>query len=110
MDCFVNQLVPEILQTTGQDLELDDILGDENVSNFFGEIQDSMIKCENGEFGETAQYYVQYIKPVEQQRLLHYAIKTNDYEMQLGLWKTWMPLCFATNHVHYGRYGTYYIC
>ena len=35
MDCFVNQLVPEILQTTGQDLELDDILGDENVSNFF---------------------------------------------------------------------------
>ena len=25
------------------------------------------------------------------------------------LWKTWMPLCLATNHVHYGRYGTYYI-
>ena len=29
--------------------------------------------------------------------------------MPLALWKTWMPLCFATNHAHYGRYGTYYI-
>ena len=81
-------------------MKLDEILGDENVSNFLGEIQSSMIKCENGEFGKTAQYYVQHIKLVEQQHLLHYAIKTNDYEMRLALWKTWMPLCFVTNHIH----------
>ena len=29
--------------------------------------------------------------------------------MRLALWKTWMPLCFATNHGYYGRYGTDYI-
>ena len=81
MDSYVNQPLPEILQTTGKDLKLDDILGDENVSNIFGEIQDSMKKCENDEFGKTAQQYVQYIKIAEQQHLLHYATKTNDYEM-----------------------------
>ena len=44
-----------------------------------------MIKSENGEFGKKTQYYVQYIKLVERRHLLHYAIKTNGYEMRLAL-------------------------
>lgn len=35
----------------------------------YWEIQDSVMKCENGQFGKTAQYYMQYIKLVEQKHL-----------------------------------------
>ena len=57
---------------------------------------------------KTPQYWMRYVQLVERQHLLHYAIKSNSYELRLSVWKEWMTLCFATNHVHYARYGTYY--
>ena len=63
----------------------------------------------DGEFGKTPQYWVQYMNMVDRQRKLHYAIKTNDYDLRLDIWNDSLPHCFATNRVHYARYGTYYV-
>ena len=46
---------------------------------------------------------------VDDQQKLHYAINTNDYNLRLLMWRKSLPLCFATNRVHYSRYGTFYV-
>ena len=46
---------------------------------------------------------------VDRQQKLHYAINTNNYNLRLLMWRKLLPLCFATNRVHYSRYGTFYV-
>ena len=62
-----------------------------------------------GDFGKTAQYWIQYIDLIDRQYKLHFSIKINDYALQLKIWEESLPLCFAMNRLHYARYGTYYL-
>ena len=32
-----------------------------------------------------------------------------NFPLKLMVWEKFLPLCYATNKVHYARYGTYYI-
>ena len=41
--------------------------------------------------------------------MLHYSVNCNDYDLRISSWNASLPLCFATNRVHYARYGTYYL-
>ena len=46
---------------------------------------------------------------VDHLHMLHYAVNTNNYDLRIIIWKELLPLFFATNRIHYARYGTYYI-
>eukprot|EP00795_Rhopilema_esculentum_P015030 gene15030-6189_t len=46
---------------------------------------------------------------VNRQHMLHYSVNCNDYDLRMIIWNASLPLCFATNRVHYSRYGTYYL-
>ena len=65
----------------------------------------------NGEFGKTprAQFWALYMMMVDRQQKHHYAINTNDYNLRLLMRRKSLSLCFATNRVHYSRYGTFYV-
>ena len=45
---------------------------------------------------------------VDHLHMLHYAVNTNNYDLRIIIWKELLPLFFATNRIHYARYGTYY--
>ena len=66
-------------------------------------------KCLNGEFGKTPQFWVMYMIMVDRQQKLHYAINTDNYNLRLLIWKESLPMWFATNKIHYARYGTFYV-
>lgn len=66
-------------------------------------------RCLEGDLGKTAQFWSTYMMMVDRQQKLHYAINTNNVQLRLQMWKVWLPMCFATNRVHYSRYGTYYV-
>ena len=66
-------------------------------------------KCLNGEFGKTPQFWVMYMIMVDRQQKLHYAINTNNYNLRLLIWNESLPMWFATNKIHYARYGTFYV-
>ena len=66
-----------------------------------------MSKCMQGEFGKTPQFWSQYMSLVDRQHLFRHALSTNDFQLRLSMWRELLPLCFATNRVHYSRYGTY---
>ena len=63
----------------------------------------------NGEFGKTPQFWVMYIIMIDRQQKLHYAVNTNNYNLRLLIWKESLPMWFATNKIHYARYGTFYV-
>ena len=108
MNNYVEQPIPEMLKHAEYS-EVNKVFQDEEVNSFLTKVENAVKRCTNGEFGKTAQYWMANVKLVERQHLLHYAVKTNCYEIRLSVWKEWMTLCFATNHVHYARYGTYYV-
>ena len=66
------------------------------------------VKGLNGEFGRTAQFWLMYMQMVGQLQQLHFAVNTNDFLLKIQSWEDLLP-CFATNKVHYARYGTFYI-
>ena len=57
--------------------------------------------CLDGEFGKTPQYWAKYMELVDCQRKLHFSININNYDLRMLIWKESLPLCFATNGVHY---------
>lgn len=57
----------------------------------------------------TPQFWVRYMDLVDRQQKLHFAINNNDFDLRLLMWEKYLPLSFATNRVHYSRYGTYYM-
>ena len=62
-----------------------------------------------GELGKTAQYWLKYTEMVFKLHQFHFAINTNNLPLRIDAWEYFLPLCFATNKIHYARYGTYYI-
>ena len=66
-------------------------------------------KCLNGAFDKTPQFWVMYMIMVDRQQKLHYAINMNNYSLHLLIWKEFLLMWFATNKIHYARYGTFYV-
>ncbi len=79
------------------------------IKEYASRYQEQKVKCLDGEFGKTAQYWAMYMKLVDRQQKLHFSVNTNDYELRMSTWKESLALCFPTNRVHYARYGTYYV-
>ena len=112
---FIEQYLPaipekveEFARRPVQKTSLPHILSNDIVEKYVNMYQTQKAKCLNGEFGKTPQYWAKYMELVDRQQKLHYSINTNDYDLRMLTWKESLPLCFATNRVHYARYGTYY--
>lgn len=92
-----------------QATSLTNILNDDTVKEYLDQCQTQKSKCLNGSFGKTPQFWAKYMELVDRQQKLHFSVNTNDYDLRMLTWKESLPLCFATNRVHYARYGTYYV-
>lgn len=96
-------------QSSSSSAMIQEILADENASSYIQSYETYKKRCLKGDFGKTPQFWMMYMNLIDRQRKLHYAIKNNDFSLRLLVWKESLPLCFATNRVHYARYGTYYL-
>eukprot|EP00794_Sanderia_malayensis_P012447 gene12447-13734_t len=88
--------------------EIGKVLENEKVKNYIKEYDRCQKKCLEGEFGKTAQFWMQYANAVESLHRLRFAICKNDFDLRLLMWQFWLPFMFMTNKVHYSRYGAYY--
>ena len=85
------------------------VIYEDDVKEYLSRYQSTKCRCLNGDFGRTPQYWTEYMKLVDRQQMLHYSLNCNDYDLRMISWNASLPLCFATNHVHYSRYGKYYL-
>jgi hypothetical protein len=113
---FQEQYVPEIPASLVQfaeyppgTIEIEDLLADVTIKAYIEHYNQQVDKCLKGQFGKTPQFWALYMMMVDRQQRLHYAINMNDYNLRLLTWRESLPLCFATNRVHYSRYGTFYV-
>ena len=87
--------------------DLDEILNHAEIKDYLSKIENTVNEFLRGDHGKTGQYWMHYVKLVHMQLAFHYAIKSNNHDLRLAVWEKWIPFCFATNHLHYARYGTY---
>ena len=112
---FLEQYLPTIPKTVEEFLlnESDEVTAnshsDSPLKDYVTQYQTQKSKCFDGEFGKTPQYWAKYMELVDRQHKLPFSINTNDYDLKMLIWKESLPLCFATNRVHYARYGTFYV-
>ena len=66
-------------------------------------------RCNAGEFGVTAKYWMLYVTIIDLIHQLHFAINTNDYYLRLETWEKLLALNFSMNKQNYARSGTYYL-
>ena len=62
-----------------------------------------------GKLGKTAQYWLIYMEIMSKLHQFQFAINTNNLQLRIEAREYFLPLCFATNKIHYARYGTFYI-
>ncbi|CAB4041558.1 Hypothetical predicted protein, partial [Paramuricea clavata] len=84
-------------------VDVEDLLFNATVKAYLEHYNQEFDKCLNGESGKTPQFWAPYRMMVDRQQKLHYAINKNDYNVHLLMWRKSLPLCFATNRVHYSR-------
>ena len=84
-------------------------LNDEEVSTYLDQIRCVVREFLDGKHGKAAQFWMQYVNMAQMQLLFHYLMKTNNFSLRFALWEKWLPFCFATNRLHYARYGSYYV-
>ena len=105
--------VPRIIQEFALDQpsysDISPLLEDTSVAEYGKFYEEQKKKCLDGEFGKTPQFWAMYSKLVERQHKLHYGINVNHFQLRLLMWQQSLALCFATNRVHYSRYGSYYV-
>ena len=113
---FQEQYIPEVpemlvnfSECPSGTVDIEDLLCDASVKAYTEHYNQQFQKCVNGEFGKTPQFWALHMMMVDRQQKLHYAINTNDYNLRLLMWRQSLPMCFATNQVHYSRYGTFYV-
>ena len=111
---FQEQYVPEIPDSLINfakhppgTVDIEELLADPSIQAYLKYYVRQVEKCLNGEFGKTPQFM--YMIMVDRQQKLHYAINTNNYNLRLLIWKESLPMWFATNKIHYARYGTFYV-
>lgn len=105
----IPESVANFAQSPNASIIAQDICTERNVASYIQLYETLTESCLKGDFGKTPQYWMMYMKLVDRQRKLHFAINSNDFNLRLLMWKESFPLCFATNRVHYSRYGTYYL-
>ena len=113
---FQEQYVPEIPNSLINfakhppgTVDTEELLADPSIQAYLKYYVQQVKKCLNGEFGKTPQFWVMYMIMVDRQQKLHYAINTNNYNLRLLIWKESLPMWFATNKIHYARYGSFYV-
>jgi hypothetical protein len=113
---FEEQYIPEVpemlvkfAESPPGTVDVENLLSNATVKAYIEHYNQQFDKCLNGEFGKTPQFWALYMMMVDRQQKLHYAINKNDYNLRLLMWRKSLPLCFATNRVHYSRYGTFYV-
>lgn len=94
---------------SAQATSLTNILSDDTVKEYLDQCQTQKSKCLNESFGKTPQFWAKYMDLADRQQKLHFSVNTNDYDQRMLSWKESLPFCFATNWVHYARYGTNYV-
>ena len=111
---FLEQYLPTIpekvekfAQSAPEAMRWPDIQNDDAFKEFAHQYKALKVKCLSGEFGKTPQYWATYMKLVDRQQQLQFSINTNAYDLRMLTWKESLPMCFATNRIHYARYGTY---
>lgn len=112
LEKFMPDIPDDIKELAASHLEVSAVsrvINESGVADYYQRYQTQFHKCLNGEFGKTAQYWATYMKMVDHLHMLHYAVNTNNYDLRIIIWKELLPLFFATNRIHYARYGTYYI-
>lgn len=82
---------------------------EDDANEYLSQYQSTMRRCLNGDFGRTPQYWTEYMTLVDRQQMLHYSVNCNDYDLRIISWNASLPFCFSMNHVHYARYGIYYL-
>ena len=87
-------------------LETSPLLNDELITEYEELYNTQKHKCLDRDFGRTPRFWPMYVKLVERQKK---TLLWNDFDLHLLIWKQSLLLCFATNSVHYSRYGSYYI-
>ena len=65
-------------------------------------------QCRQGNYGKTAQFWMNYVEMVNTLHKLHFSVNINDFALRLHCWEELVSLCFATNKQNYARYGSYY--
>ena len=113
---FLEQYVPEIPDSLINfakhppgTVDIEELLADPSIQAYLKYYVQQVKKCLNGEFGKTPQFWVMYMIMVDRKQKLHYAINTNNYNLRLLIWKESLLMWFATNKIHYARYGTFYV-
>ena len=105
--------VPEVLlQQSGEAPDtstFEKLMSDEAVQEYIKQYNELAQKCLNGELGKTPQYWMIYMKMIDRIQTLHHSVSANSYDLRRLIWRQSLPFCFATNRVHYSRYGTYYV-
>lgn len=105
--------VPEVLAVVAQSSpgneDVRGLLDEEIIDEYDRNYQALNTSCWKGDFGKTPQFWCQYMKLVDRQHQFHYSINRNDFDLRMLFLKESLPLCFATNRLHYARYGTYYL-
>ena len=105
----IPEVANEFAQSPPGSRKVQDILSEENVASYIDSYETLKERCLKGDFGKPPQFWMMYMDLVDCQRKLHFAINNNHFSLRLLMWKKSLPLCFATNRVHYARYGTYYL-
>ena len=63
-----------------------DLVKQTDQKELFLKLDDSIATAVNGSLGKTAQYWMKYVQLVDRQYLLHYAIKTNNFNVRHSVW------------------------
>ena len=76
---------------------------------YYAKYAEMQKRCNAGEFGVMAKYWMLYVRIIDLIHQLHFAININDYYLRLETWEELMVLRFTMNKQNYARYGTYYL-
>ena len=78
-------------------------------SNLIQRYENFEQRVSKGEFGKTAQFWLNYLDLMRLQHQVHAAIQTNDFEMRLDAWERVLLYYFIFNEMNYVWYGSYYV-
>ena len=81
---------------------LDEAL-EKSIENLYIQYDKFRQAARNGNIGKTAQFWVLYMDLMRLQTLCHTAIQSNDFQMLIHGWKSFLPMYFSMNKVNYAR-------
>ena len=89
--------------------ETNKIINSDEMKDYIEVYEVQKNKCLQGEFGKTPQFWMMYVRAFERMLSLHYAIKTNNFDLRLKIWDEALGGCFSMNKQNYARLGTYFV-